>query len=511
MFKLAGMFVDIEARDAAFRKSIGSLRGELSAIGVAIGTAAGDLAASAIARATSAIAGFFAKGISGAANLGESLSKVDAVFGGSAATITRAADSLAKAYGLPRQAILDAGASIGLVAKAAGQSQSAAADMGAQMARLAADASSFYNVPLEEALGKIRSGLVGESEPLRAFGVLLSEEAVAAEAVAMGLARSTRDVDQQAKVMARASLITRGLADAQGDLERTSGSTANQWRKLTGSLENTAVAIGQSLSPAIEAIVSGLTSTATAIGDWVESSKARIQSFAEAVTRAFKVDVPNAWDTFIAGLAVASFKVEEWGANTMAVLAVVPENLSRIARYVAGNWRALIVDAVNAVGAAFRNLGENLYRLGAEIVKFLSDPTKGFHLEWKPLLDGFRATADALPEMLRPSLVSMDAQIAAVGADLERKTEARAKAATAAAQAARAAPARALAAAAGAKEKEFKSEISGSAEFALKLRGGIFEHRDDAQKKTAEHTKTLVEINREIREMLRKKRPAALA
>ena len=81
-----------------------------------------------------------------------------------------------------------------------------------------------------------------------------------------------------------------------------------------------------------------------------------IQGWGESVASAIRA-VPAAWDTFIAGLAVAFLKVEEFGANFMAVVATIPENLSRIGNYIANNWRELITDALAAVGTAFGNLG----------------------------------------------------------------------------------------------------------------------------------------------------------
>lgn len=477
MFNLASLFVDISAKDDALRKSVGGLKSELTAMGVAIGTAAGNLAAGAIGRASSALTGFLSRGIAGASNLAETVSKVDAIFGEFGKDQVAGAEEMARAYGLPKQAILDASASIGLVGKASGQSQQQASQMAGTMAKLAADASSFYNVPLDVALEKIRSGLVGESEPLRAFGVLLSEDAVAAEAMAMGLAKSKKDLDEQAKVAARASLITKGLADAQGDLERTAGSTANQWRKFSGTLENTAVSIGTSLSPAISAVTTALGDMAQWVASSVEASKDSIRGWAESIAGAIRA-VPDAWDTFVAGLAVAFLKVEEWSTNTQAVFATIPGNLRIIGEWIGNNWTKMIADAVSAAGTAFRNLGDNIYRLGESIVAFLKDPSKGFSFEWKPLLDGFKATADQLPEMLRPSLVSMDGAIAAVGEDLNRKITGRAKAAADAGKAATA-PAKAAAQAAAKKTQDFKSETSSVSEFALKVRSAIYEGGGD--------------------------------
>jgi hypothetical protein len=364
MFNLAELFVTISAKDDALQKSLGGVRQSLSLVGAfakglnpfagwerevdktkksvgALDVAIGNLAASAIGRATSALSGFFSRGIAGAADLGESISKVDAVFGASSGKIKGMADDMARSFGLPKLALIDGATAIGMIGKAAGQSQDAAAGLGVKLAKAAADASSFYDVPLDVALEKIRSGLVGQSEPLLAFGVLLNEEAVAAEAVAMGLAKSAREVDQQAKVMARASLITKGLGDATGDLARTIDSPKNQWRKFAGTLENTSDAIGTSLMPAISAVTTALGDMASRVASSVEANKDSIKDWADSIAGAIRA-VPDAWDSFVAGLAVAFLKVEEWSTNVMAVFAVIPENLSRIGSWIGNNWTKMI-------------------------------------------------------------------------------------------------------------------------------------------------------------------------
>ncbi len=103
--------------------------------GIAIGTSIGNAISSAFHKATAAVLEFVSNGISGAVNLGESISKVDTVFGESSTIIKGTAESLAKDFGLSKQAILDAASGIGLVGKAAGQSQGDAAAMGSAMAR----------------------------------------------------------------------------------------------------------------------------------------------------------------------------------------------------------------------------------------------------------------------------------------------------------------------------------------------------------------------------------------
>lgn len=201
-----------------------------------------------------AVTAFVKGAVSGASDMAESMSKVSVVFGKATKDVTKFANDMARQFGLPKREILDAVASIGLVGKAAGQSQSQAAKLGTNMAKLAADASSFYNVPLAEALDTIKSALVGESEPIRKFGVLLNEAAVKAEAVRLGIAKTGDELTESQKVMARSSLITKGMSDASGDLARTQGSLSNQSRELAGRFENIRTELGAKLVPILASL-----------------------------------------------------------------------------------------------------------------------------------------------------------------------------------------------------------------------------------------------------------------
>lgn len=223
--------------DSHFR---GVMRGAAGAVGVLGG-----------ALAAVGVGSFFKNAVMGASDLEEQLNKVNTVFGESVGGVTKFADQMAKDFGLSKTTILDAAGSIGLIGKASGLSQGEAAKMSTEMSKLAADASSFYNVPLEEALLAIRSGLVGEAEPMRRFGVLLSAEAVDAKAAAMGFKKRGAAFDEGAKSQARAALIMEGMKDASGDLERTQGSLSNRLRELKGRFENFSAEIGAKAIPVV--------------------------------------------------------------------------------------------------------------------------------------------------------------------------------------------------------------------------------------------------------------------
>jgi hypothetical protein len=152
----------------------------------------------------------FAKdSVSAASDLNESWSKVGVVFGKSAGEVYKWSATSATAMGLSRQQALEAASTYGNLAVALGLPPAQAAKMSTSLVGLAGDLASFNNVPVGDALDALRSGLTGEVEPLRRFGVSLSQAQVQAEALRMGLTKAPVD-------MAKVTLATQRLALAQG-------------------------------------------------------------------------------------------------------------------------------------------------------------------------------------------------------------------------------------------------------------------------------------------------------
>lgn len=120
-----------------------------------------------------------------------------------------------------------------------------AVELSKRLTVLTQDLASFKNLSNEDAKQKIFSGLIGESEPLRSVGVLLSDNLVKAQALKMGFKSIGKgDFSEGDKVLARAALIQQQLVDANGDVIRTQSSTANQLRAATSSWDEMQLAVG---------------------------------------------------------------------------------------------------------------------------------------------------------------------------------------------------------------------------------------------------------------------------
>ena len=253
----ARLRVDVDANTKAAEGALGKFSENLKkpAKGFSMAKAA------ALSFAGGAAVAFGSKIIMAASDLNEEVSKSATVFGAATPalkTVTTAVDDLAKKFGLNKTEMTAAASGFGLLGQAVGITGAPLAKMSTGLTQLAADAMSFYNVPMDQALADIKSGLVGQSEPLLKYGVILNETAVKAEAVRLGLVKTGQTLTENDKVTARTSLITKGFSKASGDLARTQGSVANRLREVTNRAKNAAAELGTALLPAASAALGGL-------------------------------------------------------------------------------------------------------------------------------------------------------------------------------------------------------------------------------------------------------------
>jgi hypothetical protein len=249
----------VKARDEA-SAILNRIKGTAQSVGSAMGTV---LKAGAIAGAGGLIAAGAAavKFIGDASNLQESLSKVRVVFGDNAREIESWAAGAAQGMGQTKQQALEAAGTFGNLFDALGLSQQQSVGMSKSVVELATDLASFNNIAIEGAdgaLNKLRAGLVGEAEPLRALGVNINAAAVEAKAMELGLTGANGELTEAAKVQARYALILEQTKNAQGDFARTSGGLANQQRILKAQWGDLKAQIGTALMPVMLALVSVL-------------------------------------------------------------------------------------------------------------------------------------------------------------------------------------------------------------------------------------------------------------
>lgn len=305
-------------------------------------TAAGGAAAIA-GSAKAGVAGIAAGGlgvlgkdvVKEASDINESLSKNIVLFKSSAREVERFANTSAESYGIAKKAALEYTGTFGNLFRAFGETPKQSAKFSVGLTKLAADLASFNNTSLTDALEAIRSGLTGETEPLRKFGVNLNENALKAEALSSGIVKASVDTGKlraaniglglaqdkyneavrkhgkhskeaetaqkalllaegrvnkersgsvpvltaQQKALAAQNLIYKQTKTAQGDFARTSGGLANQQRILGAEVSDAGAAIGKLLLPVVLDVTKGIVDFINLIRDSIPRAKQIISDF----------------------------------------------------------------------------------------------------------------------------------------------------------------------------------------------------------------------------------------
>lgn len=197
-------------------------------------------------------------GIDYASDLAEVQNVVDVTFGSATEAINSWSKECLAAYGMNEVSAKRYAGTIGAMLKSSGLAGDAIVDMSKDMVGLAGDMASFYNLDLETAFEKIRSGISGETEPLKQLGINMSVANLEAYALSQGIKTSYNEMSQAEQVMLRYNYLMSTTADAQGDFARTQDSYANQTRLLSESwLEFTGI-MAEQLLPVLTTIVSWL-------------------------------------------------------------------------------------------------------------------------------------------------------------------------------------------------------------------------------------------------------------
>ena len=165
-------------------------------------------------------------------DLDEVQNVVDVTFGGMSDTINEWSKNAITQFGLSELSAKQYTSTLGAMLKSMGITGNELVTMSTDLAGLAGDLASFYNLDTDQAFQKIRSGISGETEPLKQLGINLSEANLQQFALNQGMETAYKDMNQQQKAMLRYNYLLSVTSDAQGDFARTSGSWANQVRVL---------------------------------------------------------------------------------------------------------------------------------------------------------------------------------------------------------------------------------------------------------------------------------------
>jgi len=318
------------------------------------------------------VAAFAVKGVQASSDLSEQISKASVVFGAASDSVIAFSKTTASSLGISQRAALEATGTFGNMLVPMGFARAEAAKVSTRFVQLAADMASFNNSTPEEALDALRSGLAGESEPLRKFGVFLSDARLKQEALSLGIYKGKGALDANAKAQATYALILKDTKDTQGDFGRTVGeSLPNQLRIARAEFEELQASLGNKLIPVM-----------VSFGGFVKENAATLQKLAGFA--------------LAAGVGYAAYTVAVKAAAAASLIATIATQ--GLTAATAASPIGLFVAAVAAAGVGIALLSQRTSYAEASQRGF-SDATRGAasaSREAASALDAQKAATDRL-------------------------------------------------------------------------------------------------------------------
>lgn len=221
---------------------------QLDVIGdIASGQFLANMAVNGINSIIDGVTGSIDESIGLASDLKETQNVVDVTFEDSASTINKWAQEALNAYGIAETKAKQYSSTLGAMLKSMGVADDQVLQMSTDMAGLAADMASFYNLDHDTAFEKIRSGISGETEPLKALGINMSVANLNAFALEKGMNKAFDKMSQAEQATLRYQYLLEATKDAQGDFARTGDSFSNEMRKLQTNLDRIKTEFGKGL------------------------------------------------------------------------------------------------------------------------------------------------------------------------------------------------------------------------------------------------------------------------
>lgn len=192
-------------------------------------------------------------------NLGSDLSEVQNVVDVTYGKMTDKVDKFSKKakgqFGLSETMSKKYIGLYGSMAEAFGFSEKESYKMAKGLTGLAGDVASFFNIDQNSAYTKLKSVFSGETETLKDLGIVMTQSALDAFALANGYGKVTKNMTEAEKVSLRYAFVQKQLANANGDFARTADSWANQTRVFKLNIDSLKASLGQSFIYVLKPLV----------------------------------------------------------------------------------------------------------------------------------------------------------------------------------------------------------------------------------------------------------------
>ena len=304
----------------------------------------------------------------------ETLNKFNVIFEDQAVAVRKWGETHAAAINRSKIEYIDMLGTAQSLFRGMGLGTDEASEMSKKMVALASDMGSFWDMADTEAWTRLASGIVGETEAVRRWGIDLGEANMKQQALNAGIKKNYSELTQAEKIQLRVNIIMKATTKMQGDASNTAGSYANSLRGVWAQAENLAVAVGDHLLPAATRWLNAAMNGIKAATKWAEKNAILIKAIAGV------------------GIALSAAGASLLGlAAGAAIISTLLSPLSLVVMQVALVAAAVltVIDALGLADLGFKSFLSNM-RVGNITIQ------TWFQTTWANILGSFLGVRDSI-------------------------------------------------------------------------------------------------------------------
>ena len=348
MSTIANLMVQLGMNDSQFTQAAAGAQQAIAKLGSASASASTGMtrssgimnvalmaAGAAIVGATVKLAQLGFEAVKVASHMRGMQNMVNVVFGDSAGTISKFAQAAGQQFGIADDAAMQYTGTLGAMFKALDIATPSAVSMSQALTGLAGDMSSLFGISVEEAFGKIQSGMMGMDRPLKEVGIQMSSATLNAYAMSKGIKQSYDQMDEASQTLLRYSYLMQTTEYMQGNFAKTSAGWGAQMKLLAINIDSLRASIGEALIPVLLPLLTGMNNfiqTITAVVNGLKALSPEAQTLVFILVGLVTV-VPavitvvyalsSAYAIYTAIVTVAGVATGSWLTVLLAVVAVI--------------------------------------------------------------------------------------------------------------------------------------------------------------------------------------------
>ena len=269
------------------------------------------------------------------ADFEQALGKMNVVFEENSRNIEQWAQNSLKDFGLARSTAITLATDFGALFKGMGISIKETEEWSTTLAERTMDLANFYNVTVEETTTALNAIVTGQTEPLRKFGINMTQAALQEYAYSQHIRKRVSDMTEAEKVQLRYNYVIEKTNIAVGTTARESDSATGQINKFKESIKELGISFSEQILPIITPVI-----------EWLNNVIEKFSNLSDG-TKKFIV---------IAGGLVATV------GPVLLILGSVFKAISNISSGISAIPK--IIDGVGKAGKAFSGLLSNTQFLG---------------------------------------------------------------------------------------------------------------------------------------------------